>query len=156
AAFFPAQPIGHFNSHGRTAYGQSGAQWPSPNTLSPATATAAAAPRRSRPLHRVQRRRPQLPLVPTPGAGVGFGVGNGWRLVRFWPWRLESFPIDSGKPNFSSLAIERARSRTRSCILKVREAWNVWREYPQWIFSKFISFSSCSANSLLASTVSRV
>uniref|UniRef100_A0A0E0F3W1 Uncharacterized protein n=1 Tax=Oryza meridionalis TaxID=40149 RepID=A0A0E0F3W1_9ORYZ len=56
----------------------------------------------------------------------------------FSPW-LDRFPIDSG-----------------SDLTLVREAWNVWREYPQWIFSKFISFSSCSANSLLASTVSRV
>ncbi|BAT13322.1 Os11g0229600, partial [Oryza sativa Japonica Group] len=47
-----------------------GAQWPSPNTLSPATATAAAAPRRSRPLHRVQRRRPQVaPPRPHPRRG---------------------------------------------------------------------------------------
>ncbi|KAF2910182.1 hypothetical protein DAI22_11g082001 [Oryza sativa Japonica Group] len=66
------------------SYGQSSAQWPSPNTLSPATATAAAAPVHSTASNAADRR--QLPLVPPPRAGVGVGAGNGWRLVRFWPW----------------------------------------------------------------------
>uniref|UniRef100_A0A0E0BH05 Uncharacterized protein n=1 Tax=Oryza glumipatula TaxID=40148 RepID=A0A0E0BH05_9ORYZ len=103
------------STRSRTAYGQSSAPVAQPQH--PLAGDAAAV--HSTASNAADRR--QLPLVPPPRACAG--VGNGRRLVRFLPWRLESFPIDSGKPNFSSLAIERARSRTRSCILKYGKGW---------------------------------
>uniref|UniRef100_A0A0E0BH03 Uncharacterized protein n=1 Tax=Oryza glumipatula TaxID=40148 RepID=A0A0E0BH03_9ORYZ len=76
------------STRSRTAYGQSSAPVAQPQH--PLAGDAAAV--HSTASNAADRR--QLPLVPPPRACAG--VGNGRRLVRFLPWRLESFPIDSG------------------------------------------------------------